>query len=462
MKTKLLIVLVLAFIFRYSSIAQHTFSYYDSLTYRLYNEKKWDSVIYYGQQSINEGFDYYYLRMRMAIANYSIRQYSQSLEHFLKAKEYNSNEIVNEYIYYSFLNSGQLREAYYYTKQMSETSLKKNYLTKPHFIDLIGIEVNNSQFSDWNSIKKNNTTPSEPNNYRLEKEITGPFFSYEINLSINLTKKWSWYQQFSFFKADAYQQLFFDNAIKHENDFYLYEKHNHTAFTHWKENKSTTFFAHLSFLNANKFQYTYVNAVLAPPPFPPVTTYNYKIDYVNFKQFNYIFGIYKTNYSTKSSLSYMLNLSRIIDNHVIACGFGFSYRFNPVIFSKTKVLASLNINHQLFNGYLEQELGATLFKKITLNIVYDVGKIQNITNIDGSIVYNTPYEINTKISPQISIAINKHVLISAAYIYQISSFTNSFVGFDGFSKQGQIKFSNFYKKYTFNNQIISGGILWKF
>jgi len=402
------------------------------------------------------------MRMRIGIAYYSTKQYSQALEHFLKAKEYNSNDIVNEYIYYTYLYNGQIRDAYYFTKEMNRASLKKNGLTRPHFIDLLGVEMNLAQFNDWNSIKTTNKPPSEPNNYRLEKEITGPFISYGFNVSLNLSKKWSWQQQFSYFKVNSYQQLFFDNSIKHENNFYLFEKHYYSSFSHWNQNNVFSFFTHLSILNADKFQYQYLNAVVAPPPFPPITTYNYKIEPIQYHLFNYFFGIQKTHFGTNTAFTYMLNFSKIIDHKVFAGGLGFFYRFNPYLFGKSNVLASVNLTHKDFDGYFEQQLGAILLKKITLNVVFDIGKIQNITNLDGSIVYNTPYMIQTKISPQISISINRHLTIQAAYIYQISTYTNTFIGFDGFTKQGQIKFSNFNETYKFNNQIITGGILWKF
>ena len=463
MKTKWLVVFILSFAFKHMMlIAQQTYPYFDSLTYRLFNQNKWDSLIIYGQQAIDKGIDYYYLRMRMGIAYYSIKKYSKGIEHFLKAKEYNSNEIVKKYIYYSYLYSGQNREAYYFTKQMNETTLKTLNLTQPHFIDLIGITINCSKYKGWETIKTENTTPPYPNNYILEKEITGPFNSYDINTSINLSKKWSWYQQFSYFKVNSYQQLYFDNTIKHENDFYLFEKHYYTAFNHWIKNKSLCFFTHLFLLNANKFKYNYLNAEFAPLPFPP-TTFNYNINLINYRLFNYVLGIGRKHYLSNSIFSYTLNFAKIINNNVITGGLEYSYRFNNQLFyEKITALASANISHKSLNAYIEQDLGIFFSKKIELNIVFDVGKIQNITNFYGNIVYNTPYTINTKIFPQIIISINRNLFINAAYIYQNNSFTNTFVGFDGYDSQGFAKFSNYYKKYKFNNQIISGGILWKF
>ena len=44
------------------------FNAVDILTYRLYMEKKWDSVIIVGKKALRNDIDYYYLRARMGIA----------------------------------------------------------------------------------------------------------------------------------------------------------------------------------------------------------------------------------------------------------------------------------------------------------------------------------------------------------------------------------------------------------
>lgn len=463
MKIKKTILFVsLFFIIQHILYAQQSYSYFDTLTYRLYNQNKWDSVIFFANKAIDQGVDYYYLRMRIGISYFSNKQYSQCLEHFLKAKEFNSNDIVDEYLYYSYLNSGRIRDAFYFTKQMNKILLKKNGLTQPHFIDLNVLEINNAHFNNWNYIKTYNKEPSEPNNYLLEKDITGDFISIGFNTNINLSKKYSWQHQFTFFKVNSYQQLFFDHAIKHENDYYLFEKHYYTSFSKWYDNKVFSYYTNLSVLNADKYQYQYLNAIIAPPPFPPISSYNYKIEPINYRLFNYIFGIQKTHFSPKSSFTYTLNYSKIIDQNVITGGFGFFYRFNSFIYGKSNVLTSINFKSKDLDGYIEQQFEIIVLKKVTLNMNFYFGKIQNITNLDGSIIYNTPYIIRTKISPQLNISINRHLSFNMGYIYQNNSYTNTFIGFDGFSKEGQIIYSNFYETYKFNNQIITGGILWKF
>ena len=41
------------------------FNTVDVLTYRYYQEKKWDSLIVIGKQALRQDIDYYYLRVRL-------------------------------------------------------------------------------------------------------------------------------------------------------------------------------------------------------------------------------------------------------------------------------------------------------------------------------------------------------------------------------------------------------------
>jgi hypothetical protein len=72
----------------------------------------------------------------------------------------------------------------------------------------------------------------------------------------------------------------------------------------------------------------------------------------------------------------MINFSKIIDNNVLIGGLNFDYRFNSYIFGNTSFLASVNLSHSSFNGYIEQGLGVKIFNKIIFNILFDFGKIR--------------------------------------------------------------------------------------
>ncbi len=91
--------------------AQGTFRYYDSLTFQQFQEQRYSEVISTGKKALNEGFDYYYLRMRMGISAYELGRYDLAFLHFEAAGKQNIDNTLAEYLYYSLLLSGRVNEA---------------------------------------------------------------------------------------------------------------------------------------------------------------------------------------------------------------------------------------------------------------------------------------------------------------------------------------------------------------
>jgi hypothetical protein len=61
-----------------------------------------------GKAAIQSEIDYYYLRMRVGIAYYEKKNYASASQHFEKALEFNSADVIaKEYLYYSYLFSGR-------------------------------------------------------------------------------------------------------------------------------------------------------------------------------------------------------------------------------------------------------------------------------------------------------------------------------------------------------------------
>lgn len=89
------------------------FATVDRLTYRCYEEKKWDSVILVGKQALQLDIDYYYLRTRMGISYYNKSKYYQASIHLKKAREFNSQDpIIADYLYYAYTFSNQADQAF--------------------------------------------------------------------------------------------------------------------------------------------------------------------------------------------------------------------------------------------------------------------------------------------------------------------------------------------------------------
>lgn len=88
------------------------FAYYDSLTYSLYTGGSWKALRVAGNEALDSGIDYYYLRVRTGIALYHMRRYRASVSQFEKALEYNSGDpFVLQYLYYAYLESGRSPDA---------------------------------------------------------------------------------------------------------------------------------------------------------------------------------------------------------------------------------------------------------------------------------------------------------------------------------------------------------------
>ncbi len=89
-----------------------SFTEIDSSTYARYLEGDWDRLVYEGKQAIRKDVDYYYLRMRIGIAYFERQNYRAAAGHFNKALEFSGGDpVALEYLYYSYLYSGQTARA---------------------------------------------------------------------------------------------------------------------------------------------------------------------------------------------------------------------------------------------------------------------------------------------------------------------------------------------------------------
>ncbi len=87
---------------------QKGLTYYDKTTYDAYLKGDWHTVIRSGREALKEGIDFYYLRMRIGTAYYSLRNYEKAIIHFRKALSFNNKDIAaQQYLYYCYLFSGR-------------------------------------------------------------------------------------------------------------------------------------------------------------------------------------------------------------------------------------------------------------------------------------------------------------------------------------------------------------------
>jgi tetratricopeptide (TPR) repeat protein len=109
-----IIVFGLLLLISQSLAAQTTrnFAWYDKYTYELYQQKDWDKVITVGNEALKEGFDYFYLRLRLGIAYYEKAKYRSAIRHFERALKFNNGDpLTVEYLYFAYKFAGRLHDA---------------------------------------------------------------------------------------------------------------------------------------------------------------------------------------------------------------------------------------------------------------------------------------------------------------------------------------------------------------
>lgn len=107
------------------SQAEKNFSYYNNETYNLYQEQNWEKLIDMGKESIQEGHDFYYLRMRIGISYYSRGKFVPAIRHFKKALNFDDSSYdAKEYLYFCHFYMGRLMEA---KKYFNHANLKNQF-----------------------------------------------------------------------------------------------------------------------------------------------------------------------------------------------------------------------------------------------------------------------------------------------------------------------------------------------
>lgn len=176
-------------------------------TYKLYQDRNWSELIKVGQQAIDSGFDYYFMRMRLGISYYENKNYRLAEVHFKKALTFNSkSDLVHEYLYYCYALTGRKEEARKLTKTFSLNLKSKVQADKFKAIDFVMLEgakkVVNSDYS-----KDNSTTYFETANY------------VQLGLKHHIKNSFSMFYAFTYFGQQTYLgevdqlQYYFKGAI---------------------------------------------------------------------------------------------------------------------------------------------------------------------------------------------------------------------------------------------------------
>lgn len=332
-------------------------------TYRLYTEKKWDSLIVAGKQALDAGIDYYYLRMRVGIAQYEKKQYRLAQIHFRKATEFNSSdELALEYLYYSHLFSGQLEEAQKTTKKFSK-DLKKRLELKKHPLEVLFAE---------GGIKRNSASSS-------------PLSYLQCGLRHQFTKNASLTHAYSIFRMNIsgfVPGLFVQNQYYLKATIPLGQNWLFSPSVHWISKKFTP----------EQITVVYKETILPSRLFSATVRKTFPLADV---------GV---------SASYLIeeNLSPVLQQQVFL-------RYFP--FANNKLHITVNgystEDKNTGSGYFSKSLSVAIFplSKMQLSLSYLSNKSIYLNEENGYIVNNSPDLTTSRISLLSEFFMNRHFAI---------------------------------------------------
>jgi hypothetical protein len=203
---RIILISITGIFYCFSSIAQTGLLKTDSLTWRLYQEKKWDQLLAEAEKSLNQGIDFYYLRVRTGVAAYELKKYRDAVIHFQKAySEYAKDDFVNSYYYWALLLSGREDEANRLADSFTPAFLKQQQIKHKGVISGISAESLisfNAQYDDL--MAENIETENSFRNFRSvikQQQYYGFALDHHILPALNL------YQSFSTIGIDRTEQF---------------------------------------------------------------------------------------------------------------------------------------------------------------------------------------------------------------------------------------------------------------
>jgi hypothetical protein len=453
---KIAIVILICFSFS-KAIAQQerNFAYYNNLTYRLYQEQKWDSLKQVASEAVDSGFDFYYMRMRLGYSFYAKNKFRLASKQFEKAMQFNSGDTsAMKLLYYSYLYGGSINEALYIAGEMPKGLKKRNRInTSPiNSVNISGGFV----YSD--NIEKNSHYDFDgPPNILGEADLNDDIGFFHVGLSHKVSKWLNIYHGYSNVEINKMKILRIGNkdSVDHyflkQNDYYICP-----SFTiKHKWNIAPAF--HLL-----HDQWACIDKEIDS------ANHSYKIISTERSGYSYLFSL---EVSGNFGIAYTAingSYSRLNNANQYQAGVTLSiYPFANLNFYIAGSLQGVWMkrdpgqimrgrgNNAVKNGKAVVQIlaGTKITRFLWLEATASYGQMMNYNENNGAIVYNFNDKVNLRAGGNLIFPVNSHLDIKLLYLYLGNgSFYTTFLPTPGQVSPTEIKY---------NNHSITGGAIWK-
>jgi tetratricopeptide (TPR) repeat protein len=194
----------------------------DSITYQDYLDKNWDHLIDYGNQALRQEIDFFYLRVRMGIACYEKKRYVVAVEHFTRARTFNSSDpFNNEYLYLALLYANRPDEAIQVAASIPPDR-REALKVKTSVVDQVHVEAGPTFNPGYNKQQNQNLMGSD--GIYGESDRYGNSFYANAAITFNLSRRVN--------LTAAYSYLSFQKK-KRVQDAYYTDRLDSTVVTSW-------------------------------------------------------------------------------------------------------------------------------------------------------------------------------------------------------------------------------------
>lgn len=360
-----------------------TSSTIDSKSYQLYTDNNWSELATFGNEAVQQGYDYFYIRMRTGIAYFEMKNYRLAVVHFKKAIQFNAtDDLANEYLYYCYVFTGKSEDARKLSTTFSDELSKKLGIESLSWIDFILLE---------SAIK-----------------VTDKSYVYTAN-------------QTDYFEPAKYIQLGLKHTVK--NRFSMFH-----ALTYFNQNGA--------FGEVKQKQY-YVNASI---PLKNEWNISPAIHLVN-TNFNGIITIDDTYFVGSLSVGKRLNkfdyiLGTTFSNIANANQYNHFGTATYSIFGNSKLIVGFTGYLQTSDGYNTLN-GSSMpfvyfqpFKATSVKLSYLKNNSKNIIEDNGSLVNNSNDLTKSRVGVLADYRLNDRFTLHALYQYEAKKYVQTTTSFD--------------------------------
>lgn len=454
------------------------FKYVEKTSYDLYVAEQWQELIRFGKNALKHDHDYYYLHLRLGIAYYNMNNFFMAIHHLENAIRLNTSDTI-PYLY--------LYSSYLFTKKSLDADIlyKKNKrFLQNAFPDLK--VYSNKIFAESGPIFSNNFEKNQQKNPAGEngilgiQDLNGNKFYTHIGWEGNPGKKFSLYAGIDYLELSKLKTAQTSEIVKTGFDTILYNGwfyidtlygRNFETYEYKYPLKQWSFFAKARFKLGKGYSIT---------PSTRILFVDYTTRYINSTEVSYFAQTYDTIYSKTTAFSiyesrvsltnYVLSLkvskksrnfeyslfgsySNLNNNFQYQAGAGINwFPFgNLDLYSLSQGISYFENNDA--GVVYDQVLGYKIHKYLWIEGTVSVGAWKNFAFDNSFVAYNSGDRARFRTGANIILPLSDRFEFSIRY---------QFLKYQGLDEWYDENMKYFSKEISYNNNLIIGGLQWKF